>query len=73
MKSYIDQYMYFWDNNMKGNTRVMSHMSAVFNFDFSISISGPFKKLQLIFTWSKSDIWLQKYEQFFDVPKQSKT
>ena len=46
-------------------SRGMSHMLAIFNFDFSIQITCPFKCYILIQSSSQSDIWLQRYEQFF--------
>ena len=44
----------------------MSHLSAIFNFDVSYKSLVHFKCCILIQTPSQSDIWLQRYEQFFN-------
>ena len=46
---------------IKGN----EHMSAIFSFDFSNKSLVHLKCYILIQTPSQSDIWLQRYKQFF--------
>ena len=46
-------------------SREMSHLSAIFNFEFQYNLLAHIKFYILIHTPLQSDIWFKRYEQFF--------